>query len=305
MELTDLERRLGLAGDEQRRKVSTVLDLLSANAPQDWRQLAAVLAVRERLQRDRSGFTGCRVLGISGGQGAGKSTLAALLVEAVGAAGGRAASCSLDDFYLTRTDRQGLARSVHPLLATRGVPGTHDVTLACAVIDSLVSGRGSEIPVFDKAADDRLAEGRRLALPLDVLIFEGWCVGAPAQPAAALHEPINSLEAQEDPAGDWRRYVNDQLRTVYPPLWQRLDSLLYLQVPSIEAVVRWRTQQEQNYPPGRRMPAAEIVRFVAHYERLTRWMGEILPGSAQLLGLLNENHGLEDLIVRNPRHIDP
>src|SRR5690606_26489272 len=68
------------------------------------------------------------LVGVSGCQGSGKTTLASLLVlllrEMLGL---RCINLSIDDFYLTRAERQQLAATVHPLLATRGVPGTHDV----------------------------------------------------------------------------------------------------------------------------------------------------------------------------------
>lgn len=300
MELTDLQGRLELAGMAVERQLAIVLDALSVDAPADWRQLAAALAVREGQQRETVGRTGCHVFGISGGQGAGKSTLAALMVDAAACLGLRTVALSLDDFYLTRSERVNLAERVHPLLATRGVPGTHDLQLAGSVIDTLSAGGDCEVPVFDKAQDDRQAHGRLIQGPVDLLIFEGWCVGVTSQPEIALAPPVNALEAEQDPHGHWRRYVNDRLVSAYPALWGRLHSLLYLKVPDIAAVIRWRTQQEEAHPVEQRMSAAAIARFVAHYERLTLWMGESLPQTAELVGLLDEKHRLEDLLVRHP-----
>lgn len=263
---------------------------LPAQAPPDWRSLAALLAVGW-VGVGRTGAP--RVLGISGGQGAGKTTLADLLVRSLAAQGRRAVALSLDDFYLPKSDRELLGRTVHPLLVTRGVPGTHDVALAVAVIDGLRAGRAVRAPAFDKAADDRQpGAGRSIGSGIDLVIFEGWCVGALPQPQAALNEPVNDLERQEDGDGRWRRFVNRALTADYPALWQRLDALLYLQVPDLAAVLRWRTEQEQQHPPARRMSPAAITRFVAHYERLTRWMLATLPATADMVGLLDENHGL-------------
>jgi len=293
MQLHDLLGRLELVDAADR--VGIVLNSLPAQAPEDWRQLAAALAVRHQ---DRS-LAGGTVLGVSGGQGAGKTTLSVLLERALASVGFRAVSLSLDDFYLTRAERQHLGRQVHPLLATRGVPGTHDVALAAGVLAELQAGRGCRCPRFDKAADDRLpASGDRvIEAGVDVVIFEGWCVGAPPQPAADLTTPCNTLEAREDPAGDWRRFVNQRLAGDYAPLWGRLDELLYLKVPDIAAVVRWRTEQEQQLAADQRMQPAALERFVAHYERLTLWMAQVLPERAQLVGFLDENHRLADLLA--------
>jgi len=278
------EARVGM--DEAR----ALRDTLPADAPPDWRALAALLA----LEYGRSGAAAPLVLGVSGGQGAGKTTLSNLLVGALATQGCRGAALSLDDFYLPKADRERLGRSVHPLLATRGVPGTHDVALAVSVIDGIRAGRPVGVPVFDKAADDRLPEARqRLIEPgVDLVIFEGWCVGASAQPADSLAEPVNDLERREDADGRWRRFVNDALATNYPSLWTRLDVLLYLAVPDMTAVRRWRTEQEAQHPPARRMSPAAVARFVAHYERLTRWMLATLPDTADMVGFLDENHAL-------------
>ncbi len=293
MRLPALLDSLGHAGFDRlatvsgREAVQDLLTQLPASAPADWRQLAAALAVAWTGQRQS--------FGISGGQGAGKSTLAALLVSAAEALGRRAVSLSLDDFYLTRAERERLGAEVHPLLATRGVPGTHDVALACKTLDALLAGEPCELPVFDKSIDDRASAGRRIEAPPDLIVFEGWCVGAPPEPGARLETPVNALERLEDPAGIWRGHVNDALSRAYPALWQRLRSLLFLQVPDMGAVIRWRTEQEQAHPPERRMSAAAIERFVAHYERLTLWMRESMPGRADLVGRLDADHALADV----------
>ena len=277
-----------LAAADNRSRVEEVLACLPSGSPEDWRLLAAALAV--------SCVNEVRVLGIGGGQGAGKSTLASLLVEATEALGRRAISVSLDDFYLTRSERQTLAQDVHPLLATRGVPGTHDVALARQTLDSLLEVGDCQVPVFDKSIDDRTEVGRTVSGPFDLVVFEGWCVGAPPEPAARLLEPINELERVEDPSGRWRAHVNDALENDYPALWNCLETLLFLKVPDMAAVIRWRTEQEQAHPAERRMNDDAIARFVAHYERLTRWMAEAMPRRADLLALLDEAHRLADLV---------
>ncbi|WP_236685859.1 kinase [Pseudoxanthomonas suwonensis] len=229
---------------------------------------------------------GLRVLGIGGLQGSGKSTLAAQVVAAAQAAGLSAATVSLDDFYLTAAQRRALAHEVHPLLATRGPPGTHDVGLALATIDALRAGGTPPLPRFDKLGDDRAPASRwpRPSRPLDLLVFEGWCLAVPAEAAQALRDPLNALERDEDADGRWRRWCNRALADHYPALWSRIDLLWFLQPPDFDTVYAWRWQQEQALQaadPGRAgMDRARLERFVQHYERVSRQALHTLPGIA-------------------------
>ena len=218
---------------------------------------------------------GARVYGISGLQGSGKSTLAAQVAAEAGRRGLRCAVLSIDDFYLPRAERMRLARDVHPLLATRGPPGTHDAALACATLDALRAGDAVRLPAFDKLGDRRLPpDQERTVRGVDLVVFEGWCIGTPAEPAAALAEPVNALERDEDPDGTWRRFCNDALAHEYPALWRRIDRLLFLQPPGFDIIPAWRWQQEQalqaREPARTGMSRAGVERFVQHYERVSR-----------------------------------
>ncbi|MCD9097938.1 kinase [Luteimonas fraxinea] len=237
-------------------------------------------------------YSAPRVLGISGLQGTGKSTLATQVVRAADARGLRAAVLSLDDLYLDRDARQALARDVHPLLATRGPPGTHEVALGLAAFDAVRAGTPIRLPRFDKLGDRRLPEAAWPTVHgLDLLLFEGWCVGTPAEPAAVLVEPVNALERDEDPAGTWRRWCNAALARDYPALWAGLDRLLFLQPPGFDVVFDWRLQQEQALQaaePGRGgMDAAGVARFVQHYERVSRQALRTLPDLADVVVTLD------------------
>lgn len=228
---------------------------------------------------------GVRVLGISALQGAGKSTLAAQLEDAAARRGLRCARLSLDDCYLPRAQRLRLARGVHPLLATRGPPGTHDVALALGTLHSLRAGRPTSLPRFDKLADDRMPTAAwPHAGAVDLVVFEGWCLGTPPEDAAALATPLNALERDEDADGRWRRWCNDALARDYPALWAGVDRLLVLQAPSFEVVAGWRWQAERALAaaqPGRpAMDRAAIERFVQHYERTSRQALRTLPAIA-------------------------
>lgn len=226
--------------------------------------------------------SGAFIHGITGLPGSGKSTLAAQLAAAAEARGLRCALLSIDDVYLPRRERLHLARTVHPLLGTRGPPGTHDVALALDVLDALCAGRDVALPRFDKLGDDRLP---RVCWPragrVDLVLFEGWFLGVPPEDAAALAAPINALERDADADGRWRRWCNAALARDYPALWMRIDRLLLLQAPAFEVVPEWRWQAEQALkavrPDAAAMDHPTIERFVQHYERVGRHALRTLP----------------------------
>ncbi|MGB5350988.1 MAG: hypothetical protein WBN10_15385 [Polyangiales bacterium] len=237
------------------------------------------------------------VLGLNGAQGTGKSTLARLLQRLLGRVHGvRAAILSLDDLYLSRAQRLERARTIHPLLATRGVPGTHDVDLGIRVLRCLREGRPIALPRFDKAKDERhrVADWPPWEGRCDLVIFEGWCMGARPQRSAELEAPVNELERMEDPTGDWRWYVNRELGRRYQALFAELDMLLMLRPPGFDAVYAWREEQEARLRAARSGPEvmtpAEVRRFVMHFERLTRFMWEEMPARADVVIDLGEDH---------------
>jgi D-glycerate 3-kinase len=226
----------------------------------------------------------CRVFGVTGLQGTGKSTLSAQVAVLAEARGLRAVVLSIDDLYLDQPERQRLAREVHPLLATRGAPGSHDLALGRATFDALRAGR-ARLPAFDKISDRRLpdAEWAYIDGVPDLVLFEGWFHKVPPQAEAALVAPINAMERDDDPDGTWRRWCNAALAG-YAPLWAELGALLFLQGPGFEQVPEWRGQQERTLAaanPGRRtMTQAEVERFVLFFERVSRQALATLPGIA-------------------------
>ncbi len=228
----------------------------------------------------------CRIYGITGLQGSGKSTLAAQIAALAESRGLRVASLSIDDFYLVHDARAALAREVHPLLATRGPPGTHDLALACDTLDDLRAGTAIALPRFDKIADRRLPRDdwpRFEAAQL--VILEGWFLETPPQDDAELPSPINALERDEDRDGIWRRYCNAALERDYPALWRRIDRLLFLQPPGFDIVPKWRWQQEcalqATNPQRTTMTRAQVDRFVQFFERVSRQALRTLPAIAE------------------------
>jgi D-glycerate 3-kinase len=262
------------------------------------------------LAKQADDYRATRIIGINGAQGSGKSTLCKLLqiVLEEGFAK-RVTTFSIDDIYLTHAERETLAEKIHPLLKTRGVPGTHDVGLGLQLLTDLrgiEAGESINIPVFDKSIDDRSAEKdfRQVTGPIDLVLFEGWCVGAKPQRDPALALPVNSLERLEDPEQVWRRYVNDQLENDYKRLFREIDFLIMLEIPEISSVMEWRSKQERKLakasPGGHKiMDTAALQRFIMHYERLTRAMLTEMPDRADLVFKLNRNQQIDGVKINN------
>ena len=244
------------------------------------------------------------LLGINGAQGTGKSTLAEFLKEALESFHAwQVAVLSIDDFYLTKSERDALAESLHPLLATRGVPGTHDVSMMqryLASLRALEAGAVMRVPRFDKASDDRADETTWPIVtgPVNLVILEGWCVGSEAEPASSLAGPVNELESSRDPDGAWRRYVNQRLASDYAALFAKLDALVFLQAPGFDAIYRWRLEQEHKLVESRPgdtsgiMDDQQISEFIQYYERITRNNLVTIRNSADVVLELDEYHNV-------------
>lgn len=238
------------------------------------------------------------VVGVNGAQGSGKSTLADWLVHAFSGSGNSAVALSIDDFYLTHQARLELAELIHPLLKTRGVPGTHDIELALRTLGALTNDPEQvRVPRFDKAHDDRQPASKwpLVKTPTDVIVLEGWCLGIGPQSADALTKPVNELERREDAELIWRQYVNRQLQKHYPPLFDQVDIWVMLRAPGFATVYDWRLEQEHklaaslanNGAAGRVMSDTEIHRFIQHYQRLTEHGLETLPSQVNFLFTLD------------------
>lgn len=289
-----------------------IQDFIAANdLPDDFSHIALHYAKLAAWVQDQWHSDKARVFGINGAQGTGKSTLSAFLKSVLEAQYGlRVAVLSIDDFYLGINARQELARDVHPLLLTRGVPGTHDADLGIEIIEhmlNLKSGESVQPPQFIKALDDCAPRDGWPSQqgPIDLILFEGWCVASQPQAQEALTVEINELEAKEDSHGVWREYVNQKLGGEYADWFSLIDRLIFLAAPDFEAIYNWRLTQEKQNAKGHQtgknnlMSPTAIRRFIQHYERLTRANLERFPDSADVHVQLNSEHGIAKLTYKN------
>lgn len=250
-------------------------------------------------------------LGVNGCQGSGKSTLTDFLTQYLSSEYALSiVNLSLDDFYLSKQARLKLGEKVHPLLTTRGVPGTHDTKLLKETLSSLNSNTlNSQLALskFDKASDDLVEKQNWPLAPkkIDIVLFEGWCWGVTPQPEQQLNEPINLLEKVEDSNSAWRKYVNKQLTLNYVPLYSFMDAWLMLKAPSFDCVSNWRWQQEEkltlhnnNVNTSGIMTKPQVIRFIQHYQRLTEHCLTYLPQKCHWLLCLDDNRKITRLIEK-------
>jgi len=240
-------------------------------------------------------------IGIQGSQGSGKSTCAAFLKLLLEAEFGlRVLVVSIDDFYLTQAERREKANTHHPLFATRGVPGTHDVAMMMQLFDQAANQQTPfSVPVFDKAKDDRATKEhwQTIKEPVDLIILEGWCVGITPQQPEALSVAVNQLEEAEDKEHTWRNEVNRALSAEYQKLFDRLNILIALQAPSFSSVLGWRQLQEEKMIAKLQSQGKteQIERFIAHYQRLTEHALQSMPKRADYLLWLDKDHQFSKL----------
>ncbi len=243
------------------------------------------------------------IVGVNGAQGSGKSTLCELMKIILSENYCLSvAVISIDDLYKTHIERQQMANDIHPLFATRGVPGTHDVKLGVNLLESLQRNEGDNtilVPRFDKAKDDRRPKEQwpQLKGNVDIILFEGWCVGTKPQSEIELIKPINELESVHDQHLIWRKFVNHQLKSEYRSLFDMLDYLVFLKAPDYDCVFDWRLQQEQklidylnlnNLSLSRTMNEEQLRLFIQYFERLTLHNQSVLPNCSDAILTLDK-----------------
>ena len=247
------------------------------------------------------------LIGLAGGQGTGKTTISSILKIILTKYFKLSVfKISIDDLYKTRKDRIKLSKKIHPLLKTRGVPGTHDVNFMFDLLKKIKKKKFSQyrIPKFNKAIDDRLKRKSWYLVKRvpDVIIFEGWCVGARAEKKNTLKKSINPLEKKEDKNLKWRKFVNRQLQTKYKKLFSKLDCMLFLKAGSFKLLQSWRLKQEsllklnsKNKANDKVMSKNEVLTFMQTYQRITQNMFKFAPKYSSIVLNLNRNHEIKSI----------
>ncbi len=240
-----------------------------------------------------------KIIGLSGGQGTGKSTVTGILEFILkNVYGLNTCIFSIDDFYKTKSQRKKMSKNIHPLFSTRGVPGTHDVLLINKKIRELKKKRFKQVllPRFDKSTDDRHKKDKwaKIKKSPQIIIFEGWCVGAKHQKYSLLKKPLNSIERKHDAELKWRKKVNYYLKNNYKNLFNKIDKLIYLKAPSYDYVFKWRLLQEKKLKLTSKnkntMSKSQIREFIMFYERITRQMMIDFKYISDLTVFLDKDH---------------
>ncbi len=237
---------------------------------------------------------------ISGSQGIGKSTLLKILEKNIQLFfNKKVITLSLDNYYLSKLKRKELAKKIHPLLITRGVPGTHNIKELIKAIKNFDNSYYPYfLPIFDKLKDDVSKKNTKINFKADILILEGWCCGSTPIKKKYLHRNINKLEKNFDEKKVWRNYYNEMLKDDYYRLFSLFDKIIYLKTPSFKYVLNWRIKQEKMMKKNNNkiMTKNEIQKFILHYEKLTKWMMKTLPNNANLVIHIDNNQKIKKII---------
>ena len=248
-------------------------------------------------------------LGLSGGQGSGKTTVVGILKIILKKYFKRKTHVSsIDDFYKTLEERNKISSTIHPLFKTRGVPGTHDTNLIKKFFDFIKKKKFKKfkLPKFDKSIDDRLKKKYcfNIKEKPEVVILEGWCVGAKPQSNSLLKKPINILEKNEDKNLMWRKHVNQKLKKEYKKLFAMIDYFIFMKIPYFNMVFKWRLLQERklkkmSHIKKRIMSYNKIKRFIMFYQRITLQMLKDMPKIVSVVLTLNHKHQINKILFKN------
>jgi D-glycerate 3-kinase len=282
------------------------------NLPEDFKLTVAEYykPLADQLYRRFTETNDAFFVGINGCQGSGKSTLTDFMSTYLATEYQlNVVVMSLDDFYYSSKKRNAFALDIHPLLATRGVPGTHDIVKLGHVLTQLKDKKtGFSIPKFNKATDEPFSEVEwdKIQKPADIIIVEGWCWGVNSQTPEQLKAPINELEHQHDKTGVWRNYVNQQLKLAYIPLYKKMDFWLALQAPSLDCVYQWRLEQEQKLKNrniglenSKIMSPAEILNFTQYFQRLSVQGCTTFSRSSDAIFYLDYDRKIKEMSMRD------
>ena len=249
------------------------------------------------------------ILGLSGSQGSGKTMVTGILQIILKKFFKKNIYIiSIDDFYKTLRDRNRMSQQKHSLFKTRGVPGTHDINLIKNFFISVKRKKFKKIklPKFNKSIDDRSKKNywHNINKRPEIIILEGWCVGAKPQIISSLRKPVNILERHEDKDLIWRKYANEKLKKEYKEVFAMIDYFIFMKVPNFKMVFKWRLLQESKlkkkfHYKKKIMTYSAIKRFIMFYQRITLQMIKDLSKSASIVLLLKKNHEIKRVLFRS------
>ena len=251
---------------------------------------------------------GTLFLGLSGAQGSGKTTISEILKIIIKKLFKRKIQIiSIDNFYKTLQERKEMSSKIHNLLRTRGVPGTHDINLLKKTLFNL-NKKNFKIfrsPRFDKSIDDRVKKKYWdiIKNKPEIIILEGWCVGAKPQSQNKIKKTVNNLEKNEDKNFIWRKYANEKLKKEYKSLFSIIDNFIFIKIPNYRMVFKWRSIQEKklrkkSHSNKKIMNSKEIKRFIMFYQRIALQMIKDLSKSASVVMYLKKNHEINKILIR-------
>ena len=244
------------------------------------------------------------IVGLAGGQGSGKTTITQIIKLILkNKFNLNVISLSIDDYYKTLSERKKMSKNIHKLFLTRGVPGTHDVNLLNKTFASVLRKKFKPffVPKFDKSLDDRCKKSKwaKILKKPDIVIFEGWCVGAKHQDAKDLIKPCNILEKDYDKKLVWRKKVNNDLKNKYNKIFKLINKLIFLEVPSFNYIFKWRLLQEKKLKKtskGKKtMNEKQVKKFIMFYERISKHMLIELKKIAQIVIRIDKKHRLNNI----------
>ena len=237
---------------------------------------------------------------IAGSQGSGKSSLSKLIKLYLEKFCYKSVVIiSMDDFYLSKSQRTQLSKNIHPLFLTRGVPGTHDLELMNKKIKQILNKEFPiYLPIFDKVSDSRKRTYKRV-LKADVVIFEGWCAGARPVHLNYLHENFNNLEKHKDKNFIWRNSYNKYLNE-YQKLFSQFNFFIYFQFNQWDHVLNWKYKQELELRDKKKdLGLKKYLReFIQYYEKVSKWMHLKVPKYCNILIKLDAHQKIKSINLR-------
>jgi len=237
---------------------------------------------------------------IAGSQGSGKSSLSKLIKLYLEKFCYKSVVIiSMDDFYLSKSQRTQLSKNIHPLFLTRGVPGTHDLELMNKKIKQIFNKEFPiYLPIFDKISDTRKRTYKKV-LKADVIVFEGWCAGAQPVDLNYLQKNFNNLEKHKDKNFIWRNSYNKYLNQ-YQKLFSQFNFFIYFQFNQWDHVLNWKYKQELELRDKKKDLGLKkyLSEFIQYYEKVSKWMHLKVPKYCNILIKLDAHQKIKSINLR-------